>query len=132
MMEYQDPSLRRRRTIGRALLPFILIAAALIPVRRASAATSVLLVDNERISIRRLTFAAGEKQAMLHPPSGTGQVVMLVTPAEVEVNLVDDGVPRTEKGHMAPGKVWWLAKTTLHQFANIGAQPYDLIVVTFK
>ena len=122
----------RRRGFGRALFLLLLIAGALVPARRASGATSVLLVDNERISIRRLTFAPGEKQAMLHPPPGTGQVVTLVTPAEVEVNLVEDGMPRTEKGHMEPGKTWWLAKTTLHQFANTGAQPYDLIVVTFK
>ena len=129
-MEFQDPGLRRR-SIGLGLLAFVVIAA-IIPVHRASAATSITLVDNERISIRRLTFAAGEKQAMLHPPPGTGQVVTLVTPAEVEVNLVEDGMARTEKGHMEPGKTWWLAKTTLHQFANTGTQPYDLIVVTFK
>jgi len=114
------------------MLPLLVIASTLLPVPRARAATSVMLVDNERISIRRLTFAPGEKQAMLHPPPGTGQVVTLVTPAEMEVNLVEDGAPRTDKGHMEPGKVWWLAKTTLHQFANTGTQPADLIVVTFK
>jgi predicted metal-dependent enzyme (double-stranded beta helix superfamily) len=131
MMNDHNSGLRRRQ-VGRAVWIVILIAGALVPVRRAGAATSVMLVDNDRISIRRLTFAPGEKQAMLHPPPGTGQVVTLVTPAEVEVNLVEDGMPRTEKGHMEPGKTWWLAKTTLHQFANTGAQPYDLIVVTFK
>ena len=127
-----DSRLRRRRTFHRALLMLVLALAALVPARRASAATSVMLVDNERISIRRLTFAAGEKQATLHPPPGTGQVVTLVTPADMEVNLVEDGTPRTDKGHMEPGKVWWLAKTTLHQFANTGTQPCDVIVVTFK
>ena len=120
-----------RRGIGRVLPPCILIAVALIPIHNASAATSTLLVENERFTIQRVTFGPGEKQARLHPPPGTGQIVTLVTPAEVEVNL-DDGTPKTEKGHMEPGKVWWLSKTTQHQFANTGTKPYDLIVVTFK
>jgi predicted metal-dependent enzyme (double-stranded beta helix superfamily) len=124
----------QRRDGSLRLLPLIVffIFAALFPVRRAGAATIVQLIDNERFSVIRITFAPGEKQAALHPPPGTGQIVTLVTPAEVEVNLVEDGKPRTEKGHMEPGKVWWLAKTTLHQYANTGTQPYDIIVVTFK
>ena len=113
------------------LLAVLLTAGALISTTDAHATTSTVIVDNDKFSVRRVTFAPGEKQAQLHPPPGTGQVVTLVTPAEVEVNL-DDGTARTEKGHMEPGKVWWLSKTTLHQFANTGTKPYDLVIVTFK
>ena len=129
-MGYQDLSFGRRG-IGRALLPSILITVALMPIRSASAITITKLIDNERFTVNRVTFAPGEKQEKLHPPPGAGQIATLVTPAELEVNL-DDGTPKTEKGHMEPGKVWWLSKTTLHQFANNGTKPYDMIVVTFK
>ena len=124
-------SFARRAHAGRGLCALLLAMGALTVAGHARALTTTPILDNDQFSIIRATLAPGEKQAKLHPPPGKGQIVTLVTPAEIEVNL-DDGTPRTEKGHMEPGKVWWLSKTTLHQFANTGTKPYDLIVVTLK
>lgn len=117
--------------VKRVLLVFLFVLAAFTPARRADAATRIVLLENEKFSIWRLTFAAGEKQANIHPPPGKGQIVTLVTPGDVEINFEENGQKRVDKGRMEPGKTWWLSPTTLHQFANTGSAPYDVIVVTF-
>ena len=120
------------RSLRRVLFSALFVAGNVLPFSGASALTMKMLVDNEKFTIQRATFAVGEHQAKLHPPPGFGQIVTLVTPAEMEVNLEEDGKASTEKGHMEPGKTWWLSKTTLHQYSNIGEATFDLIVVTLK
>ncbi len=109
------------------------IAVTLAGASAAHAATRTVLVDNDRLTIFKLEFAPGEVQATLHPPPGTGQIVTLITPADVKNNFNTDGVPSSENGRLEPGKTWWLSKTTLHQFGNASATtPYSVIVTTLK
>ena len=110
----------------------VLAAGLLVPFHGAQALTSKMLVDNEKFTIARVTFAAGERQEKLHPPPGGGQIVTLVGAAEMEVDLDDAGKASSEKGPMEAGKTWWLSKTTLHRYGNLGKEPVDVIVVTFK
>ncbi len=121
-----------RRSLRRAALLTLLVTGTVLPFGGANALTIKMLVDNEKFTIQRATFAVGERQEKLHPPPGYGQIVTLVTPAEVEVNLEENGKGWTEKGPMEPGKTWWLSKTTLHQYSNLGKTTFDLIVVTLK
>src|SRR5262245_22190909 len=120
------------RALRRAAGAAFVAAAALLPLGSAHAITRTMLVENDKFTIGRYTFAPGERQAEIHPPPGTGQIVTLVTPADIEVTLDDGTGPKTESGRMEPGKVWWLSKTTLHKYANLGTVPFDIIVVTFK
>jgi mannose-6-phosphate isomerase-like protein (cupin superfamily) len=96
------------------------------------AAERVKVMENDRFILTRTTYPPGERQDKLHPPSGTGQMVTLITPAEIEVHFQEGDKTWTEKGKMEPGKVWYLPPTLLHQFANIGKQPYTYMVTTFK
>ncbi len=102
------------------------------PLAGAGAAERITVMENDRFILTRTTYPPGERQATLHPPPGAGQLVTLITPAEIEVNFQEGDKKWTEKGLFEPGKVWYLTPTLLHQFANIGKAPYTYMVVTFK
>ncbi len=97
-----------------------------------AAAERVKVLENERLTITHVTYPPGEHQAALHPPPGTGQVLVVLSPAEVEVNFQDGDKTWTEKGPVPEGKVWYIPPTLLHQFTNIGKTPFVFVVTTFK
>lgn len=115
----------------RMLLGAALVAAAFAGDAFA-AAERIMILETERFTIQRVTYPPGERQAALHPPPGTGQIVTMITPGDVEVEFSENGKTWTEKGKVAPGKVWWLSPTTLHKYANGGDAPFTFTVVTFR
>ena len=123
-----DRSRGLRTAFAGAFAGFLLLS----PVAGAGAAERTKIMENDRLILTRTTYPPGERQAQLHPPSGTGQIVTLITPAVIEVNFQEGDKKWTESGPFEPGKVWYLPPTLLHQFANIGEQPYTYMVVTLK
>ena len=114
---------------------FALAAAGFIvlsPIAGTSAAERTKVMESDCFILTRTTYLPGERQAELHPPAGSGQLLTLITAAEVEVNFQEGDKKWTERGPFEPGKVWYLPPTLLHQFANIGKTPYTYMVVTFK
>ncbi len=108
------------------------VAAAVFTGNAFAAAERTMIVENERFTIQRVTYPAGERQAKLHPPPGTGQILTMITEGIVEVEFSENGKTWTEKGKVEPGKVYWLSPTTLHKYANAGDKPFTFMVVTFK
>lgn len=114
------------------LLGLAALAAVFFAAQAQAAAERTMVVENERFTIQRVTYPAGERQAALHPPPGTGQILTMITEGMVEVEFSEDGKTWTEKGKVEPGKVYWLSPTTLHKYANAGDKPFTFMVVTFK
>src|SRR5712692_10154096 len=81
------------------------------------------LVDNERVSIVRLTFAAGQREQLHSNP--TDVIVVQATPGEVEFAIGDEKTT----GHQEPGQVWYIPKQPPHAFSNVGPAPLDIVVI---
>jgi len=88
--------------------------------------TTVKVMENERVIVFRQTFAVGARQAY-HPPN-FDIVVTQLNPADAEWRI---GEERTS-GRQEPGKVWYIKKGTMHSAANLGKQPFDLMIVVLK
>jgi quercetin dioxygenase-like cupin family protein len=84
------------------------------------------LVDNERVSIVRLTFAAGQREQLHSNP--TDVIVVQATPGEVEFAIGDEKTT----GHQEPGQVWYIPKQPPHAFSNVGPAPLDIVVISLK
>jgi quercetin dioxygenase-like cupin family protein len=84
------------------------------------------LVDNDRVSIVRLTFAAGQREQMHSNPNDV--IVVQATAGEVEYAIGDDKTT----SHGEPGQVWYVPKQPPHALSNVGAVPFDIIVITLK
>jgi quercetin dioxygenase-like cupin family protein len=121
----------RRLTVGAAAigsLLLILIVVTLVPLSGQSQAGrgggANRLIDNERVSVQRLSAKAGLTEQMHKSPQDI--VAIQATPGEIEMQIGDE----TTKG--SPGKVWYLPKTVDHALFNRGTQPVDMIVVNLK
>ena len=90
---------------------------------RISATT---LIDNDRVSVSRLTFPPGAREAVHITPQDL--VVTQATSGEVEVTLDKE----TTVGRVETGKTWYVSKVTPHAYSNVGKEPFDLIVVFLK
>jgi quercetin dioxygenase-like cupin family protein len=118
--------------LGPARLRFaalvLICAAALTSQGHAQAPRTPrsALVNNDRVSITRLTFAAGQREQMHSNASDV--IVVLVTPGDVEYAIGDEKT----SGHEEPGKVWYVPKQPPHALSNIGTTPFDFILVTMK
>ncbi len=88
--------------------------------------TATLVLDNDRVSVQRLSVAAGYRDPESVVPRD--MVAVQVTPGEMEV--VINGEKTT--GHVDAGKTWYVPKTVKHQFSNIGTTSYDTLVITLK
>lgn len=108
------------------------VSLGLFASQAQAAAERVKVLDNERLTITHVTYPPGEHQAALHPPPGTGQVLVVLGPAEVEVSFQEGDKKWTEKGPVPEGKVWYIPPTLLHQFTNIGKTPFVFVSTTFK
>lgn len=84
------------------------------------------LIDNERVTVSRLTFPPGVREPMHITPQDL--VVIQGTAGDVEVSLGSE----TTKGRVEAGKTWYVSKVTQHAYSNIGKEPFDLLVVFLK
>ncbi len=84
------------------------------------------LVNNDRVSVIRLTFAAGQREQMHTNP--TDVIVVQVTPGEIEFAMGDEKTT----AHADPGKVWYVPKQPPHAYSNVGTTPVEIIVVSLK
>jgi quercetin dioxygenase-like cupin family protein len=84
------------------------------------------LVNNERVSVTRLTFAAGQREQLHSNPSD--MIVVLATSGDVEFALGDEKTT----GHEEAGKVWYIPKQPPHALSNVGSTPFDFILITLK
>jgi quercetin dioxygenase-like cupin family protein len=105
--------------IGAVLVGFQGHAQAPRPPRGA-------LVNNDRVSISKLTFAAGQREQM--HSNANDVIVVQITPGDVEFAL---GEEKTTS-HQEPGKVWYIPTQPPHAFSNVGSTPFDVILVTMK
>lgn len=91
--------------------------------------TQVLVLDNEVFNVRRLTFAPGYRQTMHGTGAKLDEIVVLLTPGQIEVQIDENKTSGPEN----VGKVWWVPKPpSQHAFGNLGKQPIDLLVVQAK
>ena len=88
--------------------------------------SSVRIIDNERVSVSRLTFPAGAREQMHITPQDL--VVVQASAGGVEVSLGSD----TKTGRVEPGQAWYVSKVTQHAYSNVGTEPFDLLVVFLK
>ena len=79
------------------------------------------LVANERVTVMRLTAAAGLTEDMHITPQDV--VAIQTGPGQIEMQIGNE----VTKG--APGRVWYLPKTVEHALFNRGSQPVDMLVV---
>lgn len=84
------------------------------------------LVNNERVSVTRLTFAAGQREQM--HSNANDMIVIMATPGEVEFALGDEKTT----GHEEPGKTWYIPKQPPHALSNVGSTPFDFVLITLK
>ena len=84
------------------------------------------LVTNDRVSVSRLTFAAGQREQMHSNP--TDVIVVQVTPGEIEFGIGDEKTT----AHADPGKVWYVPTQPPHAYSNVGTTPVDIIVISLK
>jgi hypothetical protein len=91
--------------------------------------TQVVVLDNERFNVRRLTFPAGYRQQLHTVAANRDEIVIQITPGEFEAR-VDDKVA---SGVQKPGTLWAVPKApSQHAFANTSKQPIDVLVVQVK
>ncbi len=84
------------------------------------------LLDNERVSVSRLTFPPGAREQVHITPQDL--VVMQATPGDVEVTLDKE----TIVGRVETGRTWYVSKVTPHAYSIVGKEPFDLVVVFLK
>ena len=91
--------------------------------------TQVVVLDNERFNVRRLTFPAGYRQELHTVNANRDEIVIQITPGEFEAR-VDD---KLSSGMQSPGALWAVPKApSLHAFANTSNRPIDILVVQAK
>lgn len=91
--------------------------------------TQMVVLDNERFNVRRLTFPAGYRQEMHTVAANRDEVLIQITPGEFEAR-VDDKVA---SGMQKPGTLWAVPRApSQHAFANTSTKPIDVLVVQAK
>jgi quercetin dioxygenase-like cupin family protein len=113
----------RAVVVGSAVMAMVVVAS-LVGYAQRNGVTANRLIDNERVSVQRLTAKAGLTEQMHKSPMDI--VAIQATPGEIEMQIGGE----TTKG--VQGKVWYLPKTVDHALFNRGAQPVDMIVVNVK
>ena len=89
--------------------------------------TARVVLDNDRVSVQRLSVAAGYRD----PESVVPRDMIAVQASPGEMEVVINGEKTT--GHVEAGKgVWDVPKSTKHQFSNVGATLDDTLVITLK
>jgi quercetin dioxygenase-like cupin family protein len=123
---------KRQALIGFSLAGVIaalgppVVGSSQTPAPAAPRISASRLIDNERVSVSRLTFPPGAREQVHITPQDL--VVMQATPGEVEVTLDKE----TVSGRVETGKTWYVSKVTPHAYSNVGKEPFDLVVVFLK
>lgn len=105
----------------------LLVISVIVPFRghaQSGRGGNNRLIDNERVTVQRLTAAAGLTEQMHLTPQDI--VAIQATPGDIEMAI---GSERTTGGQW---KVWYLPQTVEHALFNRGTQPVDMIVVMLK
>lgn len=108
-------------TLGMLMIPPILTARAQAPTF-----ASKMLVNNDRVSIQRLSVPAGFRETLQVVPND--QIAIQITAGDLEVQI--NGQKTT--GRIEPGTAFYVPKNAPHQFLNVGNAPYDVVVVMLK
>jgi quercetin dioxygenase-like cupin family protein len=111
----------RMPVLARALLVCALASPTLLSAQAPSGVTRNQLVANERVTVMRLTAAAGLVEDMHITPQDV--VAIQTGPGQIEMQIGNE----VSKG--TPGRVWYLPKTVEHALFNRGTQPVDMLVV---
>jgi oxalate decarboxylase/phosphoglucose isomerase-like protein (cupin superfamily) len=101
-------------------------AAPREPAQNGPRISATRLLDNDRVSVSRLTFPPGVREALHITPQDL--VVIQASAGDVEVALAGE----TTTGRVDPGKTWYVSKVTQHAYSNVGKEPFDLLVVFLK
>jgi mannose-6-phosphate isomerase-like protein (cupin superfamily) len=118
-----------RRFIGLFTVGAIVSVLAYRGLAQAPAArpvTATLVLDNDRVSVQRLSVAAGYRDPESVVPRD--MIAVQATPGDMEVVINGDKTT----GHVEAGKVWYVPKSVKHQFSNVGSTSYDTLVITLK
>ncbi len=94
--------------------------------QNAARISSTRVIDNDRVTVLRLTFPPGAREQVHVTPQDL--VVMQATPGDVEVTVDKE----TSTGRVETGKSWYVSKVTPHAYSNVGKDPFDLVVVFLK
>lgn len=111
----------RISVLARALLVCALASPTLLAAQAPGGVTRNQLVANDRVTVMRLTAAAGLTEEMHITPQDV--VAIQTGPGQIEMQIGKE----VTKG--APGRVWYLPKTIEHALFNRGTQPVDMLVV---
>jgi len=111
----------RMSVLARAALVCALASPTLLGAQAPGGVTRNQLVANDRVTVMRLTAAAGLTEEMHITPQDV--VAIQTGPGQIEMQIGKE----VTKG--APGKVWYLPKTVEHALFNRGTQPVDMLVV---
>jgi hypothetical protein len=84
------------------------------------------LLDNERVTVLRVTWEPGKFELPAKPSSDI--IVIQATPGESEVTIGD----QKTTGRQEVGKVWFMSKDLERAVKNTGTQPFDWILVRLK
>ena len=109
---------------GMLIVLFIVAARAQAPA--APAFASKVLVDNDRVRVQRLSVPAGFREPLQVVPND--QIAIQMTPGELEVVISG----QKTAGRIEAGTTFYVPKNAPHQFLNMGAAPYDVVVVMLK
>lgn len=83
--------------------------------------TRAPLVENDRVTVRRLPAVGGLVETMHITPQDV--VAIQLEPGQIEMQIGS----QVTKG--SPGRVWYLPKTVEHALFNRGLNPVDMMVV---
>jgi quercetin dioxygenase-like cupin family protein len=84
------------------------------------------LVENERVTVARLTMQPGAREEVHTHPFDA--VVVQLTAGTVEMTVAGE---RTA-GPLDAGRVWFIAKGVPHAAANIWSESFDVVTVALK
>ena len=118
---HQVGSKVRWSVLARVFLWSALASATLLSAQTPGGAKGNQLIANERVTVMRLTAAAGLTEDMHITPQDV--VAIQTGPGQIEMQIGNE----VTKG--APGRVWYLPTTVEHALFNRGSQPVDMLVV---
>ena len=111
----------RLSVLARAAVVCALASPTLLGAQAPSGVARNQLVANDRVTVMRLTAAAGLTEEMHITPQDV--VAIQTGPGQIEMQIGKE----VTKG--APGRVWYLPKTIEHALFNRDTQPVDMLVV---
>src|SRR5437762_7466166 len=104
-------------TVRAALIVAVLVGIMLVPFGgNAQPRPGASLVDNNRVTVSRVTWDPGKSEPMHNLPVDV--VVIQATPGDLEVTIGD----QKTTGHQEPGYTWYMPKELPHAVVNTGTK----------